>query len=253
MHEKNKRLRIMAGPNGSGKSTIISKIATEYNCGPFVNADEIERILQSTQILKLDNYKITASEGDYLSFLESAGVSWLEKAAAEKSIVSLKYDAESLKVPDKPNGYDSAIAADFIRHQLLKGKETFTFETVLSHPSKIEFLKEARLKGFKSYLYFICTVDPDINIARVAQRVMEGGHDVPADKIKKRYFESLELLPSLIAETHRSFLFDNSSENKDESILPIAEIEDGKKLMILKDDVPWWVQKHVIEPLFPDK
>jgi len=43
------------------------------------------------------------------------------------------------------------------------------------------------------------------------------------------------------------------SENRDESILPIAEIEDGEKLRILKDDVPWWVQKHVIEPLFPDK
>jgi len=197
MHEKSKRLRVMAGPNGSGKSTIISKIATEYNCGPFVNADEIERILQATQILNLGKYKITASESDYLSFLASAGQSWLEKAAAEKTKVSLQYDSGSFTVPGKPNGYDSAIAADFIRHQLLKEKETFTFETVLSHPSKIEFLKQARAKGFKTYLYFICTVDPSINIARVAQRVMEGGHNVPADKIKKRYAESLELLPRL--------------------------------------------------------
>jgi predicted ABC-type ATPase len=57
----------------------------------------------------------------------------------------------------------------------LKIEQTFTFETVLSHSSKLGFLQQAGQMGYKNYLYFVCTVDPTINIARVAQRVALGG------------------------------------------------------------------------------
>lgn len=45
----------------------------------------------------------------------------------------------------------------------------------MSHVSKVEFLREAQIQGFKTYLYFVSTVDPDINIARVNYRVSMGG------------------------------------------------------------------------------
>lgn len=85
-------------------------------------------------------------------------------------------------IVDNPNAYDAAIAADYVRYQLLDANSTFTFETVLSHSSKIDFLEAARVKGYKTYLYFVCTVSPAINKKRVQQRANLGGHDVPEEK-----------------------------------------------------------------------
>ncbi len=62
---------------------------------------------------------------------------------------------------------------------------TFTFETVMSHPDKIELLHKAQQSGFRTYLYYVATEDPEINISRVENRVSSGGHPVPREKIKK--------------------------------------------------------------------
>src|SRR5258708_4040523 len=125
---------------------------------------------------------------------------------------------------------------------------TFTFETVLSHPSKLDFLKNARQRGYKNYLYFVCTVSPTINIARVAQRVALGGHDVPSDKIESRYYSSLALLSDLIPYTYHTYLFDNSSE--DSEIALVAEIENGSAFIPKTEEIPWWIDEYVISKLF---
>ena len=104
------------------------------------------------------------------------------------------------------------------------------------------------MKGIKTDLYFICTVDPTINIDRVQQRVKLGGHSVPEDKIVKRYNDSLKVLPSIIPLCHRVYLFDNSSEER--SIEPVAEIDGQRVLTIHTAQLPWWVQEYVIDPLY---
>lgn len=55
---KNRRLRVFGGPNGSGKSTILEQIDSKYNIGYYVNADEIEKLLKSTQFVDLSNFGI---------------------------------------------------------------------------------------------------------------------------------------------------------------------------------------------------
>ena len=67
----------------------------------------------------------------------------------------------------------------------------------MSSPDKIDFLAEARRRGFRTYLYYVATVDPLININRVANRVRMGGHPVPEEKIVSRYARSLDLLVAL--------------------------------------------------------
>lgn len=252
MLHTSKRLRVLAGPNGSGKSTIISAIQELYKCGAFINADLIERKLESDLSINLfEEYSLICEPDAFNIFISTSGKSWRNKALDDGINITLQFNDNNLVVPDEPSSYDAAIAADFIRHQCLKRGETFTFETVLSHPSKIDFLKSAQNSGFSNYLYFICTVDPEINIGRVAKRVKEGGHAVPEDKIVERYYSSLANLPELIKVTHRTFLFDNSSLNNEEYIKPIAEIEDAEKLTLYRDDIPWWVEQHVLEALFP--
>jgi predicted ABC-type ATPase len=92
----------------------------------------------------------------------------------------------------------------------LERRASFSFETVMSSPDEVALLEKARSLGYRSYLYFIATEDPQINIARVKSRVHLGGHDVPVDKIVSRYARSLDLLLPAIRQSNRAYLFDNS-------------------------------------------
>lgn len=84
MPERSKRLRILAGPNGSGKSTIVKKIRSSYYCGFFVNADEIQHILDTKKVLNLNaEYDLNVSLEKFDKYLRQEGKSWLDKA--EKS------------------------------------------------------------------------------------------------------------------------------------------------------------------------
>ena len=83
----------------------------------------------------------------------------------------------------------------------------------MSHKSKVEFLKRATEKNFKTYLYFICTPDPQINISRVQTRVLKGGHDVPQDKIRNRFYRSLGLLYQAFISSQRAFVIDSTLED----------------------------------------
>lgn len=71
---------------------------------------------------------------------------------------------------------------------------TFTFETVMSSRDKVDLLCKAQQLGYRTYLYYVATEDPIINISRVKARVRRGGHWVPEDKIVSRYSASLDLL-----------------------------------------------------------
>lgn len=128
------------------------------------------------------------------------------------------------------NSYLASVAADFIRLRLLDSKIFFTFETVMSNVGKVQLLAKARDAGYRTYLYYIATDDPAINVSRVQNRVKLGGHAVPEDKIFTRYGRSLDLLFQAIRLTNRAYIFDNSGENKDHTWL--AEITDGTDLLL---------------------
>lgn len=71
-------------------------------------------------------------------------------------------------------------------------------------------MKRATDAGYKVYLYFVSTESPEINKYRVKLRVMEGGHDVPSDRIESRYYRSLELIYKASEIAYQAFFFDNS-------------------------------------------
>ncbi len=77
---------------------------------------------------------------------------------------------------------------------MLKRQRRFSFETVFSHPSNLDTMRQAVNAGYKVYLYFVSTESPAINKYRVQLRVAQNGHDVPGDKIESRYYRSMELL-----------------------------------------------------------
>ncbi len=98
------------------------------------------------------------------------------------------------------------------REELLRAGKGIAFETVFSSHGKVEFLERAKARGYFVRVFYIGTSDPRINAARVAGRVMEGGHTVPIEKIVSRYGRSMANLPAAIRLSDRVYLYDNSED-----------------------------------------
>jgi predicted ABC-type ATPase len=87
------------------------------------------------------------------------------------------------------------------------------FETVLSAPDKISFIERAKQQGYFIRLFFIGTDSPQINAMRILRRVVNGGHDVPAEKIVSRYYKSISSCAFLAPMVDRLYVYDNSVED----------------------------------------
>jgi predicted ABC-type ATPase len=155
----------------------------------------------------------------------------------------LNIEDNKLTTTAKIDSYLAADLAEFIRQQLLKNGISFTYETVMSHSGKINFLNEAKENGFKVYLYYIATEDPEINISRVNVRVAQQGHHVPAEIVRNRYYKSLQNLRMAVKNTNRAYIFDNSQMN----VQLIAEITEGSNVR-LNDSMPLpnWVAEYLL-------
>lgn len=239
------RLRMFAGPNGSGKSTIKSVIRPEL-LGVYINPDELQDEIHTRAYLDLEALGVQTTRREVLAFFRASRL--LEKA-------NLLDEAESLEFGDGKlcfhevavNAYFASVAADFVRRKLVAVGTSFTFETVMSSPDKVAFLQEAQQRGYRTYLYYVATEDPIINVSRVANRVRLGGHPVPEDKIISRYARSLELLVDAIRSTSRAYLFDNSGR----APIWLAEVEDGTVLEMKSSRMPDWFKQAVWDKMHP--
>lgn len=130
--------------------------------------------------------------------------------------------------------------AEARRETLLAESRSIAFETVFSAPDKVEFLRRARLQGYFTRLFFISTESPRINSARVADRVMHGGHTVPIEKIISRYTKSLANIAAAIELADRVYLYDNSVDGVEAKLC--ARTEDGL-LRKVYGVLPLWVEQ----------
>ncbi len=112
------------------------------------------------------------------------------------------------KLKDSHN-YEGAFIASFIRHLLIQQNKSFSFETVMSHTSKIDEIANTVKLGYKAYLYFVCIDSPTVNVSRVNNRVDKGGHEVPESKIIDRYYRTLNNLHLALPLCYRVYFFDN--------------------------------------------
>ncbi len=100
---------------------------------------------------------------------------------------------------------------DFLKNNVKKHKATI-YETVMSHPSKLDIIKLYKANGFKICSIFICPNLVSVNYERVKQRVKEGGHDVSTEKITKRFEASNKLKRSLKELSDTYFEIDSTTE-----------------------------------------
>lgn len=123
--------------------------------------------------------------------------------------------------------------------QKISNGETFCFETVFSHESKLEIIKNAKSNGYQVILVFIHLDHPDRNIARVFQRVENGGHNVPHDRIRNRIPKAIENLKKAILLVDKVALVDNSSTQ--DPLRTVVKMSDSK-IVEKQDPLPRWAE-----------
>ena len=126
------------------------------------------------------------------------------------------------------------------REQLLREHKDFIFETVLSSDGKVDFLKRAKEEGYFIRMFFICTDNPTINAARIAKRVMEGGHDVPIQKIISRYEKAIINAIKVTQFADRAYFYDNSIDNQNAQLL--FRTLEGKLAKQYVEVLPQWTE-----------
>lgn len=134
---------------------------------------------------------------------------------------------------------EAARLANRLRQELVDQRESFVFESVLFDPvgDKVDFLGKAAAQGYAVVMVFIGVGDPRISEERVAMRVMQGGHDVPADKLAARFPRTMENLARAIRQLPHVLVFDNS--DLAEPFRQVAEFRQGKLLSLNEPAPPW--------------
>jgi len=144
-----------------------------------------------------------------------------------------------LVYPDDPEGnsYEAAQLASQMREQLLIDGANFCFETVFSHPSKIDFVAKAKAFGYQVVLVFIHVDHISLNKARISQRVEEGGHFVPDEKVESRIPRTQENIRNVLPLCDHVRILDNSSyDNPFEQIATIR----NQAITEHKKPLPTW-------------
>jgi cytidylate kinase len=134
------RIRVFAGPNGSGKTSLYSKISKTYISGIFINADEIEKTLQTKGLIDLSEFGLKITQKDLERFISlNDSQSLFAKAQQENFTIDITI-AENFIVnkPKDTNSYEAAFAASFIRYLLLREQKSFSYETVMSDFLRLE-------------------------------------------------------------------------------------------------------------------
>lgn len=203
------QLLIIAGPNGSGKSTLTR---------PEVLA---------TAGLALPNDRYINADLIARALHAEAGAGSPAPAAKEK------------------REREAFLRARALRAEYRKQGANFAFETVFSHPSTLLDMRGCSQAGYEVVLLYVVTDNPEINVARVAGRVREGGHDVPADRVRSRYERSLRYLPRAFEEADRAYVFDSTDATR------LVLVKGGGGIHAVAGDaaVPVYLREQLLRPL----
>ncbi|HEC29563.1 MAG TPA: dephospho-CoA kinase [Gammaproteobacteria bacterium] len=166
----------------------------------------------------------------YQHFLAPTGLPFINADIMAKELVADHTESVS---------YKAAILTEKLRFNLLHSKTSFCFETVFSHPSKIDFIATAKSLGYEIILVYIHLQTDQLNQARVAQRVMQGGHNVPIDKIISRIPRTLRYVRDALPLVDVAKLYDNSSHHR--PFLSVALLK-NRQLHKQMDTLPEWAE-----------
>lgn len=131
--------------------------------------------------------------------------------------------------------YDAAALAAKRRQALIASRRSFATETVFSHPSKLELIRDAAGAGYLVFLHVVI-VPEELAVARVSSRVRAGGHAVPEEKVRQRYHRLWPLVSEAIGLVDSGTVYDNSRAQRPFRV--VARFERG--VPVGSPDWPPW-------------
>ena len=141
--------------------------------------------------------------------------------------------------------------------QAIDNGEPYTLETTLGGNSITNKFHEAIEEGRQVSIFYCGLASIDLHIARVAARVHRGGHDIPAEEIRRRYESSISNLVTLVPVCHRLFVIDNSApfRNGKPSPLVLLHLVDDRFSKPPVTDMPDWAKPiagAALRRVYPD-
>lgn len=138
--------------------------------------------------------------------------------------------------PEDPlgRGYEAARLAATERDRRIARRSSFVAETVFSHPSKLDLCRTAVEAGYLLSLHVVL-IPEELAVARVEERVRDGGHDVPVDKIRQRFGRLWRLVRQAIDLSDETEVLDNSR-----AATPFRRVAHFQKGTLLAADWPPW-------------
>ena len=139
--------------------------------------------------------------------------------------------------PSDPRRAAIASGREVVRRiqNYLRNRVSFAIETTLASRRTLQTMRYAKVNGFRIDLVYICLDTPERCIVRVNERVLQGGHDVPDQDVRRRYFRSLANLPEAVRIADRAVLYDNSGDE----YRRMLEARRGVVGWIAAKPVPW--------------
>lgn len=167
----------------------------------------------------------------YRLFLEPKGIKFINADLIAREIV-----------PENPEdaSYKASHLAGRLREDLLYKGISFCFETVFSHVSKIDFVAKAKALGYEVILVYVHLDFPELNEARVSQRVNEGGHNVPTEKIHSRIPRTMKNISAVLPLVDSARLLNNSSHENPFQQVAIVNLGRYRNLV---NPLPHWAEK----------
>lgn len=135
-----------------------------------------------------------------------------------------------------------------MRRTAIEHRQTFAFETVMSHTSRINEIINLKKQGYHVLLVFITTDDPEKNVVRVTNRFHSQtttGHFVEPDKVRERYHRTLALLPKAVEIADAAFVYDNSIDYEKASLQALID----PVTFSVDDDAKPWVSEKLVARL----
>ncbi|MFP3939659.1 MAG: zeta toxin family protein [Thermoanaerobaculia bacterium] len=147
--------------------------------------------------------------------------------------------------PEAPaeHAYEAAEVAARVRRELIRDRHSFAAETVFSHPSKVDLVREAQTSDYLVTLHAIL-IPEELAVTRVRLRRELGGHDVPEEKIRARFRRLWRLTRQATALTHEAEILDNSRASR--PFRRVAHYYRGE--LMGTPDWPAWTPSALLDP-----
>jgi predicted ABC-type ATPase len=139
------------------------------------------------------------------------------------------------------HAYEAAGIASAERGTAIERRRSFITETVFSHPSKLGLIEDANAAGYRVTLHIVL-VPEDLAVARVENRVEQGGHYVPEDKVRARFGRLWINLRQAIRLSDETFVYDNTRAARPFRV--VASYADGG--LVGPTDWPAWTPNDLL-------